>query len=288
MGKSYRFSPDGAEPAGDISGTYAITINGANGREEKAVGLFHQDGKRLKATFLRITGDSRYLEGMVKGNEFHLSGFIGSSPAYYKGSFDKDGRLSGEIVGSRGSQPFSGVLDETAELPNAYNLTWLKEGYSTLDFSFPDVNGKKVSLSDPKFDGKVVIIAITGTWCPNCIDEAAFLSPWNKENKDRGVEVIALHYERQTDSAFVRKVLTRFKNRFDITYEQLIAGPADKNFVASSLPALNTFLAFPTTIILDRNKKVVQIHTGYTGPATGQHFEQFKREFNEQMDGLLK
>lgn len=286
--KNYRFESIGKQPAGDISGTYAITINTGNNKEEKAVGLFKQEGQKLSATFLRVTGDSRYLDGIVEGNEFYLSGFIGSSPSYYKGQFTKDGQLTGEIIGIRGKQAFTGKLDEDAALPNAYGLTLLKEGYTSLDFSFPDVDGNKISLSDKKFDNKVVVIAITGTWCPNCIDEAAYLAPWYKANKKSGVEVIALHYERQTDSAFVKKVLTRFKDRFDIRYDQLIAGPADKQFVATSLPALNTFLAFPTTIIVDKNKKVAQIHTGYSGPATGKYYEEFKKEFNEQIDALLK
>jgi peroxiredoxin len=252
------------------------------------VGLINQTGNKLSATFLRVTGDSRYLEGIVEGNDFYLSGFIGSNPSYYKGQFTKEGKLTGEIISARGSQPFSGTPNDNAALPDPYKLTLLKEGYTSLDFSFPDADGNRISLSDKKFDNKVVIIAITGTWCPNCIDEAAFLAPWYKENRKRGVEVIALHYERQTDSAFVRKVLTRFRNKFDIQYEQLIAGPADKQFVASSLPALNTFLAFPTTIIVDRKRKVAQIHTGYTGPATGHYYEEFVKEFNATVDALLK
>jgi peroxiredoxin len=286
---AYRFPEPKSKASGDFSGTYDITFKSADGSEEKAVGLFTQTGNKLSATFLRVSGDSRFLEGIVDGNKFYLSTFIGSGPGYYKGSFDKDGKLNGEIVYSRGGgQAFAGNLNEEATLPDVFSLTHLKDGYSSLEFSFPDVDGKMISLKDEKFRNKVVIVTITGTWCPNCIDEAAFLSPWYKENKNRGVEAIALHYERQTDSAFVRKMLTRFRNKYDIQYDQVIAGKADKQAVAESLPALNTFLAFPTTIFIDKKGNVAKIHTGYTGPATGSHYEHFKREFNELIDSLLK
>ena len=96
-----------------------------------------------------------------------LSGVLrrqdGSGPAYYKGSITADGRLTGETVDVHGGQQFTGVLNPSAALPDAYGLTWLKEGYTSFDFSFPDVNGHLISL------------------------------------------------ERQTDSAFVRKVLTSIR-----------------------------------------------------------------------------
>ena len=285
--KNYRFNTNGKAATADFSGTYDVSFKSPDGKEEKTVGLFKQEGNKITGTFLRITGDSRYLEGIVEGNEFQLSSFIGSSPSYYKGTFNRDGTLSGEILGARGSQPFTGVKNKDAALPDAYKLTYLKEGYKTLDFSFPDVNGKKISLKDDKYKNKVVVLTITGSWCPNCIDEAGFIAPWYKENKKRGVEVIALHYERQTDPDYVEKSLNNFRNRFGIEYDQVIAGKADKQSVAESLPALNSFLSFPTTIIIDKTGNVAQIHTGYNGPATGKYYDEFVKEFNTEINNLL-
>ncbi|MBS1664130.1 MAG: redoxin domain-containing protein [Bacteroidetes bacterium] len=287
-GQTSRFKETGTAPAGDFSGTYDVIFRSENGKEEKAVGLFRQKGNKLSGTFLRVTGDSRYLEGLVEGDQFYLSSFIGSSPSYYKGSFSKDGKLTGEIVGSRSSTAFTGVSNPKAALPDPYKLTHLKEGYSSFDFSFPDIDGHTVSLKDPKFKDKVVIVTIGGTWCPNCVDETSFLAPWYKANHARGVEVVTIQYERQTDPAFVKKVLTRFRDKYDITYTQVFGGIADKAEVAKSLPSLNTFLAFPTTIIIDRKGRVAQIHTGYSGPATGEYYTQFVEEFNKEIDTLLK
>lgn len=287
-GNQPRFAATGAQAAAAISGTYDIVFKNERGKDEKAVGLFTQNGHQLRATFLRITGDSRYLDGIVSGNEFYLSTFIGSGPGYYKGTINADGTITGGIVGARGTQLFTGIPNEAAALPDAYGLTLLKEGYSSLDFSFPDVNGKPVSLKDPQFKNKAVIVTITGSWCPNCIDEAAFLAPWYKKNKKRGVSIISLHYERKTDTAYARKVITRFKERFGIEYHQLFAGIADKQRVAESLPALNTFLSFPTTIFIDRQGKVSKIHTGFSGPATGKYYDEFVKEFTTEVDSLLK
>jgi hypothetical protein len=112
--------------------------------------------------------------------------------------------------------------------------------------------------------------------------------PFYKANQARGVEVISTQYERQTDSAFVRKVLTRMRQRYDIRYDQVLGGLADKQAVAASLPALNTFLAFPTTIFIDKKGRVAKIHTGYTGPATGQYYQDFVKEFTNEVDALLR
>jgi peroxiredoxin len=287
-GNPLRFAETGIPPAADITGTYDIIFKNDNGKDEKAVGLFTQKGSKLRATFLRITGDSRYLDGIVSGNNFYLSTFIGSSPGYYKGMINKDGSITGEVIGARGSQIFTGSPNEEAALPDPYKLTYLKDGYTSLDFSFPDINGKLVSLKDAKYKNKVVVITITGTWCPNCVDEASFLAPWFKENKKRGVEAIAIHYERKKDTAYARKVITRFREKFGIEYDEVFAGLADKQLVAESLPALNTFLSFPTTIFIDKKGKVAKIHTGYNGPATDKYYEEFKKEFNDEIDGLLK
>ena len=124
---------------------------------------------------------------------------------------------------------FAGTLNAKAGLPDPYKLTGLKEGYSELDFSFPDVNGQKISPKDEKFKNKVVIVAIGGTWCPNCVDEASFLAPWYKANHERGVEIISIQYERQADPDFVKKVLTRMRSKYDIQYDQVFGGIADNS-----------------------------------------------------------
>jgi thiol-disulfide isomerase/thioredoxin len=147
-----------------------------------------------------------------------------------------------------------------------------------------------VSLQDKAFRNKVVIIQIMGSWCPNCMDETRFLSDYYKKNKDRGIEVIALAYERTANYNESRKSLQSFKSRFDITYPVLITGVAvsDTLRTEKTLPRIKKILGFPTTIFIDKKGRVRKISTGFNGPGTGDHYEIFKKEFNELVDGLLK
>ncbi|MES2277866.1 MAG: TlpA disulfide reductase family protein [Bacteroidota bacterium] len=283
-GQTFRFADNGQKPIADITGTYDVAFKSRNGADEKKVGLFKQNGSKLYATFMSITGDSRYLEGVVQGDKFYLSSFIGGGEAYYAGSIDANGQL----IGAPGGQAFTAVKNASAALPDPYQLTYLKEGYSTFDFSLPDVNGQKISLKDAKYKNKVVIVTITGTWCPNCIDEAGFLAPWYKKNKNRGVEAIGVHYERKLDPAYLKNAIEGFKARYGIEYDEVIGGLVDKKAVAESFPALNTFLSFPTILFIDKKGNVAKIYTGFTGPATGIYYERFVKEFNAEVDRLLK
>lgn len=282
-GKKYRFFEESTQANVSLQGNWDFLI-GTTGN--KTVGVFNQTGSKLTGTILSTTGDYRFFEGTVKGNEFYLSAFSGSSPSLIKGTVNGD-ELNAEIISFRGKQTVKGTRNAKAALPDAYSLTKLKEG-AEFDFSFPDAfTGKLVSLKDEKYKGKAVIVTILGSWCPNCLDEALFLSPWYKANKSRGVEIIGLSYERKNDPAFAKTRLEALKKRFDIDYDLLFCGLAHKNGVAQSLPALDNFLSFPTTIYIDKNGKVRKIHTGYSGPATGKYYEEFVKEFNEEVNHLL-
>ena len=127
-----------------------------------------------------------------------------------------------------------------------------------------------------------------GTWCPNCMDETAFLSPFYKKYKEKGVEIIGLDFERIDEFRIARQNLQRLKKKFDIDYTLLYAGTMDPELRLKALPMLNRILSFPTTIFIDRNNKVRRIHTGFSGPATGEHYEMWKEDFVNYVDHLLK
>jgi peroxiredoxin len=283
-GITYRFKPNTNRPS-NISGKYKLVFRQANGNEEEAIGIFKQTGKRLHATFLKPSGDTRFLDGIVEGNNFYLSSFIGSTPGYYHGVISDKGEFNGEQIGTRVRIKIKGEHDEKAELATTTEV--LVNNDSLFHFSLPDINGRMISLKDEKYRDKVVIIAVTGTWCPNCIDEAQFLSPWYKKNKDRGVEIVLVHFERQADTAFANKVMRRFRQRFDITYDQVFGGITAKDTVIKALPGLKDFNFYPTTVILNKKGNIAKIHTGFSGPATGKYYDDFVKEFNEEVDELL-
>jgi thiol-disulfide isomerase/thioredoxin len=127
-----------------------------------------------------------------------------------------------------------------------------------------------------------------GTWCPNCLDESQFLADYYLKNKSRGVEIIALDYERMDDFEKAKKKIARFTSRLKINYPTLFAGTTTAENKKKSLPMLNHIMSFPTTIFIGKKGTVRKIHTGFNGPATGKLYEEFKTDFNSFMEKLIK
>ncbi|WP_421826802.1 peroxiredoxin family protein [Larkinella sp.] len=288
-GKNYRFVEKGKElpTKHNLTGKWDLKIY-SKAKLPDNVALLRQEGNKLTGVVMSTVGDSRELEGIVQGDEFVLSHFSGPNPRVYRGKINEDGSITGELSsGIYNSTKFEGVPNKTVELPDPYKITHLKEGYKKLDFTLPDLDGKQVSLSDDKYKGKVVIVEIIGTWCPNCTDQTAFLSPWFKANKNRGVEAIAIGFEQKDDLAYAKYTLGTLQKKYGIEYDILFGGIADKKVASEKLPALNQMMAFPTTIIIDRKGEVRQIHTGYTGEITGEYFKNYVTKWNRDLDALI-
>ena len=286
-GEAPRFPTSKEGSPVSISGTWDIEI-GSAGIAEKTVGNFEQKESSLTGSILTTTGDYRFLEGSIDGKKFSMSAFSGNSPYLVNCELNSDSTFSGEFVTSRHTSKMVGKRNSKAALADPYSFSKLKEGQTTIEFSFPNLDHQLVSLADPKYKGKVVIVSILGSWCPNCMDETAFLAPWYKENRGRGVEIIGLAFERKNDFNFAKRTLTRLKDRFDIQYELLFAGLAGTESASRALPALSGIAAFPSTIFIDKKGNVRKIHTGFSGPATGKFYEEFKMEFNNLINDLLK
>lgn len=288
-GKSYRFVEPGKDvaPTVNLNGKWKLNIISKDPSAHR-VALLEQKGNRLTGVVMSVVGDTRELEGTVQGNEFTLSGFTGPSPILIRGTVNDDQSLAGEIgLGIYVNQKFEGVKDKKAELPDPYALTYLKEGVTKFDFNLPDLTGKQVSLSDAKYRGKVVVIDIVGTWCPNCTDQTAFLAPWFRANKHRGVEAIAVGFEQKDDLEYAKYTLGKLRDKYGIEYDILFGGLADKKLASEKFPALNKMMAFPTTIIIGRDGTVKQIHTGYTGEVTGKYYKQYVKKWNRDLDKYI-
>ena len=163
----------------------------------------------------------------------------------------------------------------------------MRGGSKHFDFAFPDLAGNTVTSKDPAFQGKVLIVALAGSWCPNCHDEAAFLEPLYREYRGKGVEIVSLMFEHFGDFPQAAEATHRFRQHYGIEYTTLIAGISNKDEAARKLPMLDRVYAFPTTIFVDRKGNVRKIHTGFSGPATGAHYTQFVDEVKTTLDQLL-
>ncbi|MFD2161406.1 TlpA disulfide reductase family protein [Paradesertivirga mongoliensis] len=283
------FEEENLTPEVDIQGRWSTIFKDPAGSDSTlAVGEFTYEGKKLTGTFLTSTGDYRFLEGTIRDNKVYLSTFDGSNAYLFTGTIKNDRIVDGKFhSGLTSIENWQAEKDQNASLPDAYSLTKLKPGENRISFTFPDLEGNKVSLSDPRFRNKVVIIQFLGSWCPNCMDETAFLAPFYREYKTKGVEIVGLAYERSSDFQTAKTRVQQLKQRFNIGYPLLVTGFTNKE-VLKSMPSLNEFKAFPTTIIIDKKGLVRTIHTGFSGPGTGKHYTDLTAEFEKRIQLLLK
>jgi peroxiredoxin len=278
---------------GNVSGRWATYFSVPGKDSSFAVGEFKQQGNHVQGTFLTPTGDYRFLEGIMDGDTLKLSTFDGSHAYYFTARLTAENTLEqGVFYAGIGNakESWTARKDANAKLADETSLATVKPGQSKLDFSFPDMNGQQVSINDARFKNKVVVITLMGSWCPNCMDETGYLSQWYNENKQRGVEIIGLAYERTTDFERSKKSLSGFLKRFDVQYPVLITGvtSSDPQKGEKTLPQLTAIKGFPTTIFVDKQGKVREVHTGFSGPGTGEHYEHFKQQYNQLIDKLLK
>lgn len=272
----------------EVNGKWKTTFVTDNNKDTThAIGIFEQKGAELTGTFLTTTGDYRYLAGNISGDSLMLSCFDGTHLYLFRAVM-KDKKLIGKFwSGTSSLENWAATKDENATLPNATKLTYLKKGYESLAFKFPDMEGKKIALTDKRFENKVVVVQILGSWCPNCMDESNFLAPWYKKNKERGVEIVGLAYEKSSVLEEAKPRIEKMKERFGISYPIVLAGTNDKDSASASLPMLNKILSFPTTIFIDKKGKVRQIHTGFAGPGTGKYYDELTADFERLIDKLV-
>ncbi|GAB5474376.1 MAG: hypothetical protein Mars2KO_24750 [Maribacter sp.] len=273
----------------EVSGIWETVFEKGTPDEYSAKGIFRQTGDVVNGTFRTTTGDYRYLEGVMSGDSLKVSAFDGAHAFVFTAKVT-DSTMNGAFYsGNHSKERFEAKRNELYELPSADSLTFLKEGYDELAFSFPDANGNKVSLADDRFANKVVLVQIMGSWCPNCLDESKFYVEYLKRNPDLDLEVVALAFEYAKTEAGAFKSIARLKNRIGIDYPILLAqyGSSDKALAQEKLPMLNHVLSYPTTIFIDKKGNVRKIHTGFNGPATGAKFTEFQKEFDAFVKELI-
>ena len=279
------------EPAAtDVSGNWEVTFSPDSDEDTNlAKGIFKQNKQKVTGTFQTKTGDYRYLEGVINGNQLKMSTFDGAH-AYLFTATVTDSTMSGTFFsGNNWSQPYIAKRNDRFELPDANTLTFLKEGYERLEFSFPDEDGQVVTLSDAQFKDKVVVVQIMGTWCPNCLDETKYFSDYYNKNAEKDLAFVALAFEYAKTEEKAFKAIKGLKDRIGIEYPILLAqyGTSNKSEAQEKLPMLNQVLSYPTSIFIDKSGKVRKIHTGFSGPATGKAYIDFKKEFEDFLNELM-
>lgn len=286
--KRFMFAPAPTNPS--FEGRWETVFSPDTKDSSRAIGLFHhvEQTEFLTGTFLTETGDYRYLEGMKHENALYLSCFDGVHAYLFIAELKGDLLTGNFYSGATWSEPWVAKLNPNAKLRDAEQITFLKNKDATIDFSFPGLDGKQMSLSDKKYANKPVVVQLMGSWCPNCMDESRYFSEVYKQFHKEGLEIVALAFEKTTDFDKAKLQLTRMKTRLNMGYDILITQQSGKEKAGDVLWGLNQVSAFPTTLFLNRQHQVVRIHTGFSGPATGKDYEDFKEATETLIRNLLK
>jgi thiol-disulfide isomerase/thioredoxin len=257
--------------------------------------FLRQSGAEVSGSVLRVDGDVGTLVGRWANGKLTLSHFAGERPTLFEATPNADGTLA---VTFNGNAHYTVMRSAQARAmgipvpPDPSRYSSVKDPTTPFAFAFPDaMTGKMVSNTDPQFRGKVVILAIGGSWCPNCHDEAPFLAELYRDFHARGLEIVGLMFENDPDPKNYRPRVQAFIKRFNILYPMLYAGttsatPQSKT-IAEALPDLINFGAYPTSIYLGRDGKVRSVHAGFASPATGEEHVRLKKELRELTEQLL-
>jgi thiol-disulfide isomerase/thioredoxin len=286
-GRSDRFAV-GSAPVADVTGNWEVHFSpGSSEDAYDALGIFRSSGGSASGTFGTETGDYRFLDGRVNGDSLLLSCFDGSHAFLFKARVHGDSMTGRYWSGIHWQEPWVAVRNPSFKLRNQDSLTFLKEGHEMVDFRFPSLDGDSISPRDPQHAGRVMMVQIMGSWCPNCVDETQLLEEMYDKYQDSGLSVIAVAFEKYNDPTRALEQLRKFRDRLGVTYDIVYAGPANKEAASERLPFLEHIMSYPTCIFIDRKGMVRRIRTGFYGPGTGAHYVNYKRNLESFLEELL-
>jgi thiol-disulfide isomerase/thioredoxin len=285
--KRYSAPPAVKGEVPSIAGMWVIPTDSPKGEKAWRF-IVRQTGAEVSAAVLRIDGDTGALTGTYKDGKFVLSHFDSARPMVLEVTPQKDGTL--ELLENTKTQR-TAVRWEVAhakgmaEPTDPMKHTSVKDPNEPFQFRFPDLNGRPVSNADAKFRGKVVLVNITGSWCPNCHDEAPFLAELYKKYRDQGLEIVALSFE-EADQLNDLPRLRAFIKRYGIDYTVLVGGEPSE--AKDKLTQAVNWNSWPTTFFIGRDGLVRGVHAGFPSSASGELFRQAKDEFTAEVQHLLR
>lgn len=284
----YRFKP-AHKPHVDVSGNHKFNfINEQGALEENNILKLEQNNFLLTGSLLTETGDYRFLEGVIKNDSIYLSTMDGTHLMYFEGFVQKD-KISGKfLAGSSYTQQWVAELNTEVKLSSPESITHLNPNQK-FDFAFPDETGSIISRSDDQFKNKVLLVSIMGTWCSNCLDESLFLKELHEEYSQEKLSIVALDFELVSDSIRAIENIKKYKKNMNIEFPILLAAThSSKEVAAAALPSLNGIFSYPTLVVLNKNHEVIKIHTGFSGPATGEeNYVAFTNSYRKLINELI-
>lgn len=251
-----------------------------------SVGIFKQTGHHVSGTFLSETGDHRWLEGIASGDSLKLSTFDGAHAWLYLAQIKNDSITGNYYSGAHYKTSLRSIRNPDIKLRHPDSITYVD---GEINFNLPLIpDGRLFSLNNDEIKGKVVILQIMGSWCPNCMDETEFLSGLYNKYKSSGLEIIGITFERNDNMETVNANISRIRKKYNISYPIVFGGTTGQGKVESALPFLKNFISYPTSVTLNKNGKVARVHSGFSGPATGEVYNAFTIDFEKNIVNLLR
>ncbi len=272
----------------DLSGEWGMKVGEGDKQRLWRLLLTQKDGA-LTGTILTPSGDWGTMTGEFAYGKMQITRFDVINARLLRAQLNAQGQLEGAVDLGQGEAPRKMIAERvSATAPVATQNTKVKNPTEPFKFSGIDLTGKPIDSTDPRFKNKVILIEISGTWCPNCYDEAPLLKDLYARYQSQGLEVVGLSFEYTGDTKRDLEQVKIFNQKHGISYLMLLGGSTENDDVAKKLPQLVNFGAYPTTIFIGRDGLVKKIHAGFDGPATGERHTRLKAEFEETVKALLQ
>lgn len=290
--RARRFTPvaDGAEEPPQIAGSWDMRRTSQDrSKLDVSWNLYiRQSGSAFSGAILKTSGDTGLLTGRWQDGKLVMSHFAGDRPLLLEARLNSDGTLNitlDQQYTYRAARSTEARAKGIAEPPDPSRFTSVKDPTERFHFSGLDLDGKTVSDADARFQDKVVVLTVGGTWCPNCHDEAPFLVELYKQFHSRGLEIVGLSFELDADLALARPRVLSFIKRYGIQFPMLVPGTPDE--AAQKLSQLVNFGVYPTTIFLGRDGRVRSVQAGFASAATGEEHVRRENEERRLIEQLL-
>jgi len=254
----------------------------------RAIGEFYNSSNTIVGTFLTESGDYRYLEGTYTGSSLELSSFDGAHLFYFCANIENNELTHGKFYsGKHWQEDWHGFINPQAQLRDPDSLTFVQDQEEEFYFYAKNTSGDSILFDSSRFNGKVSVIQIFGSWCPNCTDESRFMKELYEQYNNRGLEIIPVAFERTTEFNAGRDAVLKQFVELELKYPPYFGGQANKVIASQVFSKLSNITSYPTTIFIDKKGKIRKIHTGFYGPGTGEHYVSHTKELRAFVEQLL-
>lgn len=118
----------------------------------------------------------------------------------------------------------------------------LRAGDEAPLFTFPDLEGRPVSLKD--FRGKVVFLNVWATWCPTCTWEMPSMEVLHRRYRDQGLTMLAVSID-----VLGKDVVAPYMEKYRLTFPALLDPKG-------AIKRLYQTTGVPETFIIDRKGRI--------------------------------